>query len=151
MASYFFAGIHIGLGENDRAIEYLEKSFEEHSHWLIYLHIDPSMDGLRDNPRFQTCCRVSAFRTDDRGFHLRTSGSNVQQRLKTLLVGLAFGTALTLASVRLIQSFLYGVTARDGRTLACAATPLSASGLSEAWLPARAAASVDPMKALRTE
>ncbi len=53
VAPYFLAGIHIGLGEYDRAIEYLEKSFEEHSHWLIYLHIDPSMDGLRDDPRFQ--------------------------------------------------------------------------------------------------
>jgi serine/threonine-protein kinase len=54
VASYFFAGIHIGLGEDDRAIEYLEKSYEEHSHWLIYLHMDPSMDSLRSNPRFHT-------------------------------------------------------------------------------------------------
>ena len=53
VAPYFFAGIHIGLGENERAIEYLEKCYEEHSHWLIYLHIDPSMDALRDNPSFQ--------------------------------------------------------------------------------------------------
>jgi eukaryotic-like serine/threonine-protein kinase len=57
VAPYFFAGIHIGLGENDRAIEYLEKSYDEHSHWLIYLHIDPSMDGLRDNARFQDLLR----------------------------------------------------------------------------------------------
>ncbi|MGB7585999.1 MAG: protein kinase [Terriglobales bacterium] len=57
VAPYFFAGIHIGLGENDRAIECLEKSYEEHSHWLIYLHIDPSMDGLRENPRFQALLR----------------------------------------------------------------------------------------------
>ena len=57
VAPYFFAGIHIGLGENDRAIEYLEKSYEEHSHWLIYLHIDPSMDGLRDNLRFRDLLR----------------------------------------------------------------------------------------------
>jgi eukaryotic-like serine/threonine-protein kinase len=57
VAPYFFAGIHIGLGEDDRAIEYLEKSYEEHSHWLIYLHIDPSMDGLRSNPRFQDLLR----------------------------------------------------------------------------------------------
>ena len=53
VAPYFFAGIHVGLGDNDRAIDYLEKSYEEHSHWLIYLHMDPSMDGLRDIPRFQ--------------------------------------------------------------------------------------------------
>ena len=53
VAPYFFAGIHIGLGENDLALEYLEKSYQEHSHWLIYLHIDPSMDSLRGDPRFQ--------------------------------------------------------------------------------------------------
>jgi serine/threonine protein kinase/tetratricopeptide (TPR) repeat protein len=57
VAPYFFAGIYVGLGENDRAIEYLERSYEEHSHWLIYLHIDPSMDALRDNPRFQDLLR----------------------------------------------------------------------------------------------
>ena len=53
VAPHFFAGIHIGLGGNDRAIEYLEKSYEEHSHWLIYLHLDPSMDALREDCRFQ--------------------------------------------------------------------------------------------------
>ena len=53
VAPYFFAGIHIGLGENDTALEYLEKCYQEHSHWLIYLHIDPCMDSLRGNPRFQ--------------------------------------------------------------------------------------------------
>jgi serine/threonine-protein kinase len=57
VAAYFFALIHIGLGEDDRAIEYLEKSFEEHSHWLIYLHIDPRVDGLRSHPRFQDLLR----------------------------------------------------------------------------------------------
>ena len=53
VAPYFFAGIHIGLGENDRAIDYLQKCCEEHSHWLIYLHLDPSMDDLRDHRGFQ--------------------------------------------------------------------------------------------------
>ena len=57
VAPCFFAGIHLGLGESDRAIECLEKSFEEHSHWLIYLHIDPSMDALRPDPRFQDLLR----------------------------------------------------------------------------------------------
>jgi tetratricopeptide (TPR) repeat protein len=74
VASYFFAGIHVGLGENDRAIEYLEKSYEEHSHWLIYLHIDPSMDILRSNPTFRICCSVSVFPygtrcLNDGGYH----------------------------------------------------------------------------------
>jgi TolB-like protein/Flp pilus assembly protein TadD len=57
VAPHFFAGIHIGLGDNDRAMEYLEKSWEEHCHWLIYLHIDPSMDDLRSYPRLQDLLR----------------------------------------------------------------------------------------------
>ena len=57
VAPHFLAGIYIGLGENECAIDYLEKSYEEHSHWLIYLHIDPSMDPLRSNPRFQDLLR----------------------------------------------------------------------------------------------
>jgi eukaryotic-like serine/threonine-protein kinase len=57
VAPYFFAGIHVGLGENDRALEYLEKAYEEHCHWLIYLHIDPSVDGLRQGARFHDLLR----------------------------------------------------------------------------------------------
>jgi eukaryotic-like serine/threonine-protein kinase len=52
VAPHFLAGIRIGLGDNDRAMEYLEKSWDERCHWLIYLHIDPSMDDLRSDPRF---------------------------------------------------------------------------------------------------
>ncbi|MGA7461813.1 MAG: protein kinase [Candidatus Korobacteraceae bacterium] len=57
IAPYFFAGIHNGLGEQERAIEYLEECYEEHSHWLIYLHLDPGMDDLRGTPRFQDLLR----------------------------------------------------------------------------------------------
>jgi eukaryotic-like serine/threonine-protein kinase len=57
VASYFLAGIHAGLGEPERALELLEKSYDERSHWLIYLPIDPSMDDLRSNPRFEALLR----------------------------------------------------------------------------------------------
>jgi serine/threonine-protein kinase len=57
VAPYFFAKIHVGLGEHARAMECLEKSYAEHSHWLIYLHMDPSMDPLRPNPNFQDLVR----------------------------------------------------------------------------------------------
>jgi tetratricopeptide (TPR) repeat protein len=57
VAPHFLAGIHIGLGEIEHAIEYLEKSYEEHSHWLLYLHIDPTMDALRSEARFQDLLR----------------------------------------------------------------------------------------------
>ena len=71
VAPYFLAGIHVGLGENDRALEYLDKAFEEHSNWLLYLHMDPSMDGLRDEPRFQDLLRRIGLPPDDRDFHLK--------------------------------------------------------------------------------
>jgi eukaryotic-like serine/threonine-protein kinase len=54
---HFFAGIYADLGDHDRALEYLEKSYAEHCHWLIYLHIDPSLDDLRNDPRFQDLLR----------------------------------------------------------------------------------------------
>jgi ABC-type antimicrobial peptide transport system permease subunit len=68
-----------------------------------------------------------------------------------LVVGVLIGTALALASGRLVRGFLYGVTAHDGWALAGAAVLLLASGLAAAWIPARRAAAVDPMQALRTE
>ena len=57
VAPHFFAGIHVGVGENYQALEYLERSCEEKSHWLNYLHIDPSMDTLRDDPQFRDLLR----------------------------------------------------------------------------------------------
>ena len=61
VSPYFFAGIHVGLGEDGCAIEYLEKAYEERSNWLIYLHIDPSMDSLRYNARFKDLLRRVAL------------------------------------------------------------------------------------------
>jgi serine/threonine protein kinase/tetratricopeptide (TPR) repeat protein len=57
VAPYFFAGIYLGIAENYRALEYLLRSYEEKSHWLHYLHIDPGMDTLRDDPQFQDILR----------------------------------------------------------------------------------------------
>jgi serine/threonine protein kinase/tetratricopeptide (TPR) repeat protein len=54
VAPYFFAGVYVGLEEHDAAVEYLEKAYEERSHWLLYLHIDPAMDALRSDTRFQS-------------------------------------------------------------------------------------------------
>ncbi|HWE85027.1 MAG TPA: ABC transporter permease [Terracidiphilus sp.] len=68
-----------------------------------------------------------------------------------LLGGVVVGTGLAYASGRLVRGFLYGVKAHDGWTLAGAAIVLLACGLAAAWLPARRAAGVNPMEALRSE
>jgi len=56
VSPYCFAGIHVGLGDNDRALDFLETAYREKSHWLIYLGIDPSMDILNDHPRYRGLC-----------------------------------------------------------------------------------------------
>ncbi|HVC48190.1 MAG TPA: ABC transporter permease [Terracidiphilus sp.] len=68
-----------------------------------------------------------------------------------LLVGVLAGSALALASGRLLRGFLFGVSAHDGWTLAAAAAVLLASGLLAAYLPAHRAAHVNPLEALRSE
>jgi ABC-type antimicrobial peptide transport system permease subunit len=68
-----------------------------------------------------------------------------------LLIGIAAGAGVALASKKLLGGFLYGVSPHDGWTIAAAAVLLFTSGLIAAYVPARRAASVDPMEALRAE
>jgi serine/threonine-protein kinase len=57
VAPFFFAGIHLGLGEEDRALEWLDRAYDERSHWLLYLHVDPNVDNLRGHPGFDNLLR----------------------------------------------------------------------------------------------
>ena len=50
--SYGFAIVHLGLGETDEAFEWLEKGAKEHDYWLAFVLIDPDLDPLRNDPRF---------------------------------------------------------------------------------------------------
>ena len=70
---------------------------------------------------------------------------------KLLVLGIAFGLALSLAAGRLLGSFLFGVRPHDGLTLLAAAALLLVIGLVASLLPARRAASIDPNIALRAE
>lgn len=68
-----------------------------------------------------------------------------------LLAGVVVGSGLALASGQLARGFLYGVKPHDPWTLAGAAALLFVCGMLAAYLPARRAAAVDPMEALRSE
>jgi predicted permease len=75
----------------------------------------------------------------------------VLQGLRPTLAGLVLGLAASLAAGRLVASLVYGVGTSDLATLAAAAAILlTAAGLA-AFLPARRAARLDPISALRTE
>ncbi len=65
--------------------------------------------------------------------------------------GLVLGLACTLASTRLLKSFLFGVGQYDPLTVVAVSVLLLMCGLMAAFVPARRAASIDPMQALRTE
>ena len=49
---YALALVHAGLGENGRALEWLERAGEERSPPLVFLSVEPAFDGLRGDPRF---------------------------------------------------------------------------------------------------
>lgn len=68
-----------------------------------------------------------------------------------LAVGIATGCGLAWVSAAVIRGFLYGVAAHNGWVLTGASLLMLASGLLAAYLPARRAASVDPMRVLRME
>jgi predicted permease len=66
-------------------------------------------------------------------------------------IGALIGLAVSLATTRLLESFLYSVSAYDPITYAAAAVLLAAAALLASFIPARRATKVDPMVALRSE
>jgi predicted permease len=67
------------------------------------------------------------------------------------VLGVAAGVAGALALSRLIASMLYGLKPYDPATFIASAVLLLAVGLGASFIPARRAANVDPMRALRHE
>jgi len=75
----------------------------------------------------------------------------LKQSFSLVLVGLAAGCLLALASTRFIASVLYGVTPTNPVTLGMGMLLLFLVAMLAAWIPARRATKVDPMVALRYE
>jgi predicted permease len=75
----------------------------------------------------------------------------LRRGFRLVLVGCGLGVAGALVGGRLAGSLLYGVSSTDFASLAEAACVMLATGLLASWLPARRAAKVDPMLALRAE
>jgi len=53
VAPYNFAIIFNALGENDTALDYLEKAFAEKNVLLVFLKVDPKWNNLRNDPRYK--------------------------------------------------------------------------------------------------
>jgi predicted permease len=68
-----------------------------------------------------------------------------------LVIGSTLGLILAYMTSLLLRTFLYDITAHDPWTMTAVTALLVAGGLAAAYIPARRAAMVDPMEALRTE
>jgi TolB-like protein/Tfp pilus assembly protein PilF/predicted Ser/Thr protein kinase len=54
---YFFAQVHVALGEKDQGLAWLEKAYSERDSHLVQLTVDPAFDSVRSDPRFQDLMR----------------------------------------------------------------------------------------------
>ena len=78
-------------------------------------------------------------------------GMVIRRGMQLTLIGLAIGVAGALALTRLLASLLFGISPRDPVTLIVVAAVLSTVALLACYIPARRAAAVDPLVALRYE
>jgi putative ABC transport system permease protein len=75
----------------------------------------------------------------------------IQQGLRLVLIGLGIGLAAAFAITRVLSSVLYGVKATDLLTFGGVSLLLASLALFASYIPARRAASIEPMQALRSE
>ena len=52
-----YAFLYTHVGDHARAIDYLERAFEEHVGDMLFIRVEPSFDPLRGDPRFQVLVR----------------------------------------------------------------------------------------------
>jgi len=101
---------------------------------------------------------TTARRTQEIGIRmaLGAEGSHVlgmviRMGLRLVAIGVGIGLIVSVALGRVIATQLWGVSAYDAWTLACVPALLVVTGLLACWIPARRAARVDPLVALRYE
>jgi serine/threonine protein kinase/Flp pilus assembly protein TadD len=52
VSPYHMAMISAGLGEKEQSFEWLDKACKDRSGWLVFIKVDPNLDGFRSDPRF---------------------------------------------------------------------------------------------------
>jgi TolB-like protein/Tfp pilus assembly protein PilF len=57
VAPYLVATVYVSLDQWDQAFEWLEKAFEDYDEWIDCINIDPALDGVRSDPRYQDLLR----------------------------------------------------------------------------------------------
>lgn len=81
----------------------------------------------------------------------RIVGLVVGQGLRPVAAGLALGLAFVIALTRFMTGMLYGVAPTDPATLAAVVATLTIVAVVACWIPARRAAALEPMEAMRMD
>ena len=55
--AYDLAVVHLALGQNEAALQWLQKAYDEHDWAMVVLAVEPRLDPLRSDPRFQELLR----------------------------------------------------------------------------------------------
>ncbi len=75
----------------------------------------------------------------------------LRQASRLLVAGLSIGILAAFFTTRLVRSFLFGVAQHDLLTIVAVSVLLLAVGLVASYVPARRAAKIEPVEALRAE
>jgi TolB-like protein len=62
--SYPSAVVHVGLGDTDKAFDWLEKAYQERGSFPAYLNVYVGLDPVRDDPRFDDLLRRIGLKPD---------------------------------------------------------------------------------------
>jgi len=57
VSAHAIAAIHLGLGEREAAIDWLERAYRDHDRALVWIRVHPRLDPLRGDPRFEEIVR----------------------------------------------------------------------------------------------
>lgn len=58
---YILSRIYAALNKKDEAFRLLERAYEDHSPWMVFMKSDPRLDNLRHDPRFEDLLRRMKF------------------------------------------------------------------------------------------
>jgi serine/threonine protein kinase/tetratricopeptide (TPR) repeat protein len=57
VAPYDIAVVYLGLGDKAKAMDWLDRAYDDHSAWLIWVKLDPRFDGIRPAPHYHDLLR----------------------------------------------------------------------------------------------
>jgi ABC-type antimicrobial peptide transport system permease subunit len=107
---------------------------------------------------YAVVAQTTARRTQEIGVRMAMGATStliqrlvVSRGLKQLVVGTVLGLVIAFAVTGLMGVLLYGVSPRDPVVFSAVVAIIAVVGFVACWLPARRAAGLDPLKALRHE